>query len=164
LSSILRRVSKYAVLDQPTTAGARVLGFELDVRIFQLSQQNATILKLPIEMVNIDYQAGLACVSLASDDLLIAFIAPPWGEALSTGGLDLRATTPAVPKIVGGLIDRFPRNRMLCAIQTYETMNAESVVDVKRRFDWSTTKLFQLNGAGQNHGLLLGTKGWTPSF
>ena len=77
---------------------ARVLGFELDVRIFQLSQQNATILKLPIEMVNIDYQAGLACVSLASDDLLIAFIAPPWGEALSrTSGLDLRATTPAVP-------------------------------------------------------------------
>jgi hypothetical protein len=48
---------------------------------------------------------------------------------------------------------------MLCAIQTYETMNAESVVDVKRRFDWSTTKLFQLNGQVRTAGLLFGTKG-----
>ena len=125
-------------------------------RVLELSQRNIAALELPIEILNTDYRSGLAHVSLGSDDLLIAFIAPPWGAALiSATGLDLDATTPAVAEIVDSLIDRFPRSRMLCAIQTYEMMNAESVASVRRRFDWSKTALYRLNAPAQNHGVLL---------
>ena len=151
---ILRRLPK-----------ARALGFEQDARVFELSQRNIAALELPIEILNTDYRSGLAHVSLGSDNFLIAFIAPPWGAALSsTTGLDLDATTPAVAEIVDSLIDRFPGSRMLCAIQIYEMMNAESVVSVRRRFDWSKTALYRLNAPGQNHGVLLGTRRWAPDI
>lgn len=142
---------------------ARGLGFELDARVFELTQRNVAVLERPIEIVNTDYRAGLARLSLAVDELLIAFIAPPWGDALSgTSGLDLRATSPAVEEIVATVIDSFPINRVLCAIQIYEMMNAESLSSVQRRFDWSTAELYRLNPPGQNHGVLLGTKRWSP--
>jgi hypothetical protein len=28
--------------------------------------------------------------------------------------------------------------------------------------DWSMLKIYDLNIAGRNHGILIGTKGWTP--
>jgi hypothetical protein len=36
------------------------------------------------------------------------------------------------------------------------------LLELTRRFNWSTVNLYRLNAPGQNHGVLLGTKGWTP--
>jgi hypothetical protein len=33
---------------------------------------------------------------------------------------------------------------------------------LKPRFDWSAIRMYGLNAAGQNHGILLGSKGWMP--
>jgi hypothetical protein len=49
-------------------------------------------------------------VTVPGDHTLVAFLAPPWGDALSkTSGLDLRRTTPPLTEIVDFLIDKFPR-------------------------------------------------------
>jgi hypothetical protein len=36
------------------------------------------------------------------------------------------------------------------------------MADLKARFDWSTQRIYGLNSPSENHGLLLGTKRWTP--
>jgi hypothetical protein len=38
------------------------------------------------------------------------------------------------------------------------------MAELRARFDWSTLRIFQLNTPGQNHGILLGTKGWAVVF
>ena len=118
---------------------------------------------LPIEILNTEYLSGLAGLSVASGELLVAFIAPPWGDALGkTSGLDLRRTTPPIPEIVDCLLHRFPENPLLCAVQIYEMVLPASMAELKARFDYSTLRVYDLNAPGQNHGILLGTKGWAP--
>ncbi len=76
-------------------AHSQALGFELDPQVFNLTRQNLSILGMPIEIVHEDYVKVAHRLSLAADQLLIAFIAPPWGEALTkANGLDLRRTSP----------------------------------------------------------------------
>jgi hypothetical protein len=143
--------------------GARGVGFELDAGVFGLTRQNIAALALPMEIVNADYRSGLTGVSVAPSELLIVFIAPPWGNALQmTSGLDLRRTSPPVTEIVDFLMHRFPHNQLLCVIQVYEIVLPDSMSELKARFDWSTDRIYDLNAPGHNHGIVLGTKGWTP--
>ena len=82
--------------------GSRVVGFESDATVFRLTRHNIAALALPIDILNTDYLSGLAGISVASDELLILFIAPPWGDAFDrTSGVDLRRTTPPTTEIVG---------------------------------------------------------------
>ncbi len=143
--------------------GARGVGFESDAGVFRLTQRNIAALALPMDILNTDYLSGLTGISLAPDELLITFIAPPWGDALGrTSGLDLRRTTPPMTEIVDFLLTRFSKNRLLCAIQVYETVLPVSMAELRARFAWSTLRVYALNAPGQNHGILLGTKGWAP--
>jgi hypothetical protein len=97
------------------------------------------------------------------DELLILFIAPPWGDAFDrTSGVDLRRTTPPITEIVDFLLYRFSHTHLLCAIQVYEVVLPVSMAELRARFDWSTLRILELNTQGQNHGILLGTKGWAP--
>jgi len=36
------------------------------------------------------------------------------------------------------------------------------LVDLESRFDLSTSRVYSLNAPGENHGILLGAKGWAP--
>ncbi len=95
--------------------------------------------------------------------MLVAFIAPPWGDALNVStGLDLRRTTPPVAEIVDLLIGIAGKNPLLCAIQVYETLVQASLAELIPRFSWSAKRMYGLNAPGQNHGLFMGTWGWVP--
>jgi hypothetical protein len=144
-------------------AGAGGLGFELDAGVFRLTHQNLAALALPVEILNTDYRSGMADVSVTGDQLLVAFIAPPWGDALDkTRGLDLRRTTPPIGEIVNFLSDTFTQNRLLCAIQVYEKVDAASLAALQSLFDWSALRVYGLNAPGENHGVLVGSKRWAP--
>jgi hypothetical protein len=141
--------------------GARGVGFESDPGVFRLTRQNIAALALPIEILNTDYLSGLDGVSVGPDELLITFIAPPWGDAFDrTSGVDLRRTKPPIIEIVDFLLHGFSQNRLLCAIQVCEVVLPVSMTELRARFDWSTLRIYALNVPGQNHGILLGTKGW----
>jgi len=141
--------------------GARGVGFELDQGVFRLTRQNLGVLALPTEVLSVDYRAGLADVSVTADQLVVAFIAPPWGDALDpVHGLNLRRTTPPIAEVVEFLIHVFANNRLLCAIQVYERVEAGSLADLQTRFDWSALRVYDLNAPGQNHGILLGAREW----
>jgi hypothetical protein len=143
--------------------GARGVGFESDAGVFRLTRNNLAALTLPIDILNTGYLSGLTGLSVVPDELLIAFIAPPWGDALDrTSGLDLRRTMPPITEIVDFLFHQFSQDRLLCAIQVHETVLPASVAELRTRFEWSTLRVYELNARGQNHGLLLGSKGWAP--
>jgi predicted RNA methylase len=143
--------------------GARATGFELDPKVFELTRANLSILGLPVTILNANYASELSNVAPATDELLVTFIAPPWGEALSAkSGLDLRRTTPAVTEIVDLLTKQYRHNRLVCAVQVHERLDHAGVREITQRFDWSALSIFDLNPPGERHGLLLGTIGWVP--
>ena len=53
-------------------------------------------------------------------------------------------------------------NPLLFSIQVYERIEPASLAEVRRRFDWSALRIYDFGPKGQNHGLLLGTRGWRP--
>jgi hypothetical protein len=143
--------------------GAHGLGFELDPVVFQLTSRNLAILNLSIELSNRDFRTGRSSLTTAQDQLLIVFIAPPWGDALNKStGLDLRRTTPPVTEIVDFFIGMAGQNPLLCAIQIYESLDPESLAELMPRFSWSAKRMYGLNAPGENHGLLMGTQRWVP--
>ena len=143
---------------------ARGVGCELDATVFQLTARNLEALSLPVTVVNSDYLTVVSREAASAEDLIVAFIAPPWGEALSKdSGLDLRRTQPPITEIVDILQRTFGGKRLLCAIQVYEAIDPDSLAELKPRFDWSALRIYDLNVPGQNHGVFLGTKGWVPN-
>ena len=142
---------------------AHGVGFEQDQTLFQLTSRNLATLNLSIDVANRDYRAGLSNLTIAPDQLLIAFIAPQWGDALNKStGLDRRRTTPPITEIVDLLAGVAGTNLLLCAIQVYETLVPVSLAELTPRFSWSAQRMYGLNAPGENHGLLMGTRGWVP--
>ena len=141
---------------------AQGLGLESDRAVFELTSQNLLSLKLPVEVLHSDYATGLDRMRVPAGCLLVAFIAPPWGSALSPIGLDLRRTTPPIAQIVELLTRKFGRTPLLCAIQVHEKVDPDSLAEASRHFEWSALRIYDFNARGQNHGILLGAKGWTP--
>jgi hypothetical protein len=144
--------------------GSAGLGLEVDPRIHSLTRQNLRRLGSPIEVLNADYQVGLRGLRLDPEAGVVAFIAPPWGHALSaTDGLNLGLTAPPVSDIIDLLVRLFERNPLLFAVQVLETVEEQSLQDVQRLFDWSEVRIFDLAPTGGwRPGVVLGTKGWVP--
>jgi 16S rRNA G966 N2-methylase RsmD len=142
---------------------ARGVGCELDATVFQLTARNLEALRLPVEVVNSDYLAVVSREAASTEDLIVAFIAPPWGEALKDSGLDLRGTQPPITETVAILQRTFSGKRLLCAIQVHEVIDPRSLAELQPRFDWSALRIYDLNSPGQNHGVFLGTMGWVPN-
>jgi hypothetical protein len=142
---------------------AHALGFEADPVVFAQTQRNLALLHSSVELRHVEYPSGLTDVSLAPGQLLVSFLAPPWGEALSSAsGLDLRRTGPPVAQIVDTLVGRFEHAQMLCAIQIHETVDMQSLDEVSTQFDWSRVQMYDGGRPGNNHGVLIGTRGWVP--
>ena len=145
------------------TGARRGIGFELDDAVYGLTRANLSVMHLDIELVHDSYERGLQALTEPDEDLLIVFVSPPWGRALSEeSGLDLRRTQPPVAEAVDVTTGLLGRHELLFAVQLYETVEPGSLADLTARFPWSAVKRYDLNAPGQNAGLLLATWGWAP--
>jgi hypothetical protein len=63
---------------------------------------------------------------------------------------------------IGFIRAKYPSQRVLFANQVYEKIDPASLREVQVLFDWSELRIYDLNEAGKNHGILLGTNGWKP--
>ncbi|MHC2257135.1 hypothetical protein ACVILK_006827 [Bradyrhizobium embrapense] len=142
---------------------ARGIAFEFDPQIYQLTKENLAVLDRTIDLKLGDYSVMMGHVSIASDEAMIVFVAPPWGTALNEAeGLDLRRTEPPITEIIAKISNAFPASRIIFAVQVYEKLNQGSLAEIQGKLDWSDQKIYDFNAAGRNHGILLGTRGWTP--
>ena len=143
---------------------SRGIGFELDAQVYEITRKNLAGLDRAIELHQGDYESLLVGRELPPEPAIIAFVAPPWGTALDEDkGLDLRRTEPPITQIVARLAQAYPARKLLLAIQVYEKLDDDSVSELKTHLEWSRLRIYDLNVAGRNHGLLLGTVGWRPS-
>lgn len=138
------------------------VGFELDDVVFALTRKNLSMVSHGIDLIHESFDRGLRTLATPEDELLIVFVAPPWGHALNEAtGLDLRQTSPPVTDVIDQTISEFEDHKMLFATQVYETVTPDSLADVGARFQSSTLKVYDIDAPGRNHGLLLGTYGWS---
>jgi hypothetical protein len=138
------------------TGVRRAVGFELDDTVFAFSERNLALAGVDIELIHDGYESGLRALGEPDEDVVIVFVAPPWGRALDErSGLDLRRTQPPVGEVLDVVIDRLGSRPLLFAVQIYETVEAASLAEVTARFPWTTTTVYDLNGPGQHPGLLL---------
>jgi hypothetical protein len=141
---------------------ARGVGFELDPGVYALTQENLAAMALPLDVVNADYRTGLKAIAPKAGQLVVAFVAPPWGDALDpVRGLDLRRTYPPISDVTANLVTHFADNPLLFVIQVHETVNRESLEEISVGFDWSRLTIYPLLAQG-NHGTLLATCRWRP--
>lgn len=139
------------------------LACEFDRQVYERTKRNIAGLDRTIDLQHGDYQTLLAGHHLPPDHGLVFFVAPPWGNALNeVAGLDLRRTTPPITHVVDYISRTYPSQEVLFAIQIYEKVDPASLRDVQALLDWSELRIYQLNDAGKNHGILLGTKSWEP--
>jgi len=143
--------------------GARAIGCELDPGVFDATARNLAAVGFGAELRRVGYELGLGDVEVGGDELLVVFVAPPWGDALDpVHGLDLRRTQPATTEVVDVVARGFPGRRALLAIQIHETARADGLAEVRSRFAWSRLATYDLDPPGRNHGIVLGALGWTP--
>ena len=138
---------------------------EFDQQVYELTKRNIASLDRRIDLQPGNYQSFLVECGLPPNHDLVFFVAPPWGTALDeVAGLDLRCTTPPITDVIGFIKTTYPSQRMLVAIQVCEKLNPTSLREIQAQLDWSDLRIYDLNDAGKNHGILLGTSGWKPSF
>jgi RNA cap guanine-N2 methyltransferase len=142
---------------------AKGIACELDPQVHDLTKRNISGLDRKIELLHCDYEALLDGHRFPTDHGLIVFVAPPWGAALEQAeGLDLRRTEPPIIDVIGRIARTCSACKLLFAVQVYEKVNPVSLADLRQFVDWSELRVYDINAAGSNHGLLLATKGWKP--
>jgi 16S rRNA G966 N2-methylase RsmD len=142
---------------------ARAVGFELDPGVYEATRRNLTLADLGVTLRRTGHDAGLRALPISADELLVVFVAPPWGDALdAVTGLDLRHTQPPVPAIIDLVARTFSSRKVMLATQVYEKVVAASLAEAAARCEWSQLETYDIDAPGHNHGLLLGTVGWRP--
>jgi hypothetical protein len=140
------------------------LAFEFDPQVFDLTRRNIADLDRRIALCHGDFLADLDRHDLPPGRALVVFVAPPWGTALDEAkGLDLRRTEPPITGIIERICQRYSDRKIQFAIQVYEKVDPASLAEAERSLEWSTLRVYDFNVEGRNHGILLGTRGWTPA-
>jgi hypothetical protein len=90
----------------PHVGGAKGIGFEFEQTVFDMTCRNIASLGAPIQLVHGDYRMLLGQHRFPAGHHIVAFLAPPWADALGAEtALDLRRTKPPV----GNIVDDFER-------------------------------------------------------
>jgi hypothetical protein len=142
----------------------RGIGFEIEKTIFNLTRQNIAPLGANIQLINGDYKDLLAVYGFPADHCIVAFLAPPWGDALrAETGLDLSRTKPPIADIVDDFERVYMGQPMLFVTHVHEHIEPDSLAVLNSKFEWSDVQIYDVNVPGMQQGILLGTRRWVPT-
>jgi hypothetical protein len=149
----------YAILRQ--LPGATGIGFEVEPAVFNLTTQNISHLNAPIELGLGNYKELVGSRRHPADRLIVAFLAPPWGDALQPDtGLRLDRTKPPILEIVNDFEQVYGSQPVLYVTEVHEVNEPKALKAVEAAFDWSDLRIYDVNVPGLQHGVLLGTRRW----
>jgi hypothetical protein len=141
--------------------GAGGLGFEFDQAIFEMSTRNIASLNAPIRLVHGDYRTLMREHRFPTTHRIIAFLAPPWANALNAEiGLNLDLTKPPIGQIIDDFERVYPENPILYVVEIHERLVPRPVAALRKRFQWSELKVYEIAGPTGRHGILMGTTRW----
>jgi hypothetical protein len=150
---------------------AKGIGFEIQQAVFDLTTRNISRLNAPIDLVLGSYKDDLASHRHPRDHLIVAFLAPPWGDALHpVTGLHLDRTKPPILEIVCDFEKVYGFQPVLYVTQVLSLNEPAALKAVESAFDWTDLRVYNFNvpgvrppGAqGRQPGILLGTRRWSP--
>ena len=122
---------------------------------------NIASLGAPIQLVHGDYCTLLGQHRFPPEHQIVAFLAPPWADALDAEtGLDLGRTRPPVGNIVDDFERIYASNPILYVTEVHERLAPEPLKALRAKFEWSELNVFDVAGPTGRHGVLLGTKRW----
>jgi hypothetical protein len=159
----------YAILRH--LPAAKGIGFEIHQAVFDLTTRNIAQLNAPIDLVLGNYKDHLVSRRHPPDHLIVAFLAPPWGDALHpVTGLHLDRTKPPILEIVRDFEKVYGSQPVLYVTQVLSSNEPTALNAVETAFDWTDLRVYNFNvpgvrppGAqGRQPGILLGTRRWSP--
>jgi len=141
--------------------GATGIGFEIQQSVFDLTRKNVAHLDAPIDLVFGTYKDHLASHRYPPDHLIVAFLAPPWGDALHPlTGLHLDRTNPPILEIVHDFEQVYGSQPVLYVTEVHELNEPTALEALASTFDWSDLRIYDVNAPGLQHGILLGARRW----
>ena len=145
--------------------GSKGIGFELDAKVFELTSRNIAHLKAPIQLIEGSYKDLGSKHRHPLDHLVVVFLGPPWGDALKPEtGLHLDQTKPPILEIVRDFEDVYGSQAVLYATEVHEVNEPTALKAVQDAFDWTDLRIYDVNAPGLQHGILMGTRRWSPSL
>jgi hypothetical protein len=151
----------YAILRH--LPAAKGIGFDIEQGVFELTTRNIAQLNAPIDLVLGSYKDHLATHRHPDDHLIVAFLAPPWGDALHpVTGLHLDRTKPPILEIVRDFEHVYGSQPLLYVTEVHEVNEPTALKAVESAFDWTDLHIYDVNVPGLQHGVLLGTRRWSP--
>jgi hypothetical protein len=137
--------------------------FEIQQAVFDLTDRNIAQLNAPIDLVLGSYKDHLASCRHPGDHLIVAFLAPPWGDALHPiTGLHLDRTKPPIVEIVRDFEQVYGSQPVLYVTEVHEVNEPTALTALESTFDWTDLRIYDVNVPGLQHGILLGTRRWNP--
>jgi hypothetical protein len=141
--------------------GAQGLGFEFEEAIFEMSTRNIASLSVPIRLAHGDYRRLLGEHRFPTTHRVIAFLAPPWADALNEEtGLDLDRTKPPIRQIIDDFERIYAETPILYVVEIHERLAPSPVAALRDRFESSELIVFDVGGSTGRHGVLMGTMRW----
>jgi hypothetical protein len=129
-----------------------------------MSARNIASLGAPIRLLNGDYRALLGRHRFPAGHRIVAFLAPPWADALGAEtGLDLGRTKPPIREIIDDLERVYPDAPVLYVVEVHERLAPEPLAALRAGFERSELSIYDLAGPTGRHGVLLGTRRWQGS-
>jgi hypothetical protein len=120
------------------TKAKHAVGVDLDHEILDLTRRNFARMRrigrlrdVTVELLEGDWSGSL---SFLGDETTLVIVAPPWGEAFSEHGHDLRKTEPPIRPILEALSEHEGRGQLLALIHTMPQVVAESVEETVRNY------------------------------
>jgi hypothetical protein len=151
----------YAILRH--LPAAKGIGFELEPVVFELTSSNIAHLNAPIDLKHGSYKDHLRSIIHPANHLVVAFLAPPWGDALHpVTGLHLDRTKPPILEIVHDFEEVYGAQPVLYVTEVHEVNEPTSLKALGAAFEWTDLKIYDVNVPGLQHGILLGTRRWVP--
>ena len=96
-----------------------------------------------------------------AEHLIVAFLAPPWADALHPlTGLHLDRTKPPILEILQDFEQVYGSQPVLYVTEVHEMNKPTALKAVASTFDWSDLRIYDVNAPGLQHGVLLGTRRW----
>ena len=113
------------------------IGIDLDPAIGRLTTHNFAVMRRWMRLgarVDITVADWTCYRSFLSDRSTLVLVMPPWGEAFTEDGLDLRQVQPRISQILADLGQSHDTGSLFAAIMTFPKIAYESVAEISSRY------------------------------
>ena len=126
-----------------------------------MSARNIASLGAPIRLHQGDYGALVGQHRFPAGHRIVAFLAPPWADALNAAtGLDLSRTKPPIREIIADFEKVYAESPIMYVVEVHERLVRDPLAALRAGFEWSELSIYDLVGPTGRHGVLLGTRRW----